>query len=387
MKIVVLLSRVPYPLEKGDKLRAYHQIKYLSKNHDIHLFCLSDIEDTPEAISELSKYCKKIKIFKLSKFKIAFNLFKAFFGALPYQVAYFYDTKAQQEFNEYINATKPDRIFCQLVRTAEYVRSMKSIRKTLDYMDVLSMGIERRVAKTNFLLRPLYKQEYNKLWKYERDIFSDFNQKVIISIQDQQLIQHPQRDQIKVIPNGVELNFFTPKDVTKTYDLVFTGNMNYPPNVDGVKFIAEQILPLLITDFPNIKILIAGSYPALSVLATQSNHIHVSGWVDDIRECYASAKVFVAPMQIGTGLQNKLLEAMAMKLPCITSILANNALGAKENEEILIAKTADEYAKQIKRLLSDEGLSNKIAQGGYDYVHRNYKWETNCKMLEEIITA
>jgi len=137
--------------------------------------------------------------------------------------------------------------------------------------------------------------------------------------------------------------------------------MGYPPNINAAEYLVRKILPVVIKRKPDIKLLIAGANPHLRVSVLKSANVEVSGWVSDMRECYAAAKIFIAPMQIGTGLQNKLLEAMAMQVPCITSALANQALKAAENEEILIADTPAEYANCIIDLLNNPNLAEKIA--------------------------
>ena len=123
------------------------------------------------------------------------------------------------------------------------------------------------------------------------------------------------------------------------------------------------------------------------VLKLKSDKVNVTGWVEDISEYYSRSKIFVAPMQIGTGLQNKLLEAMAMKLPCITSQLANNALGATHNNNILIGNNADEYTKHILTLIENDNLQKEIAQKGYQFVKENYTWEGSTSILEKLITS
>ena len=133
----------------------------------------------------------------------------------------------------------------------------------------------------------------------------------------------------------MDTEFYKPVKRKKEYDLVFTGNMGYPPNVNSVIFLTEKILPVVRKKMPDIKIMFAGASPDPKVKAVNSENIKVTGWVDDIRNYYAKAKIFIAPMQIGTGLQNKLLEAMAMKIPCISSPLANNALEAEDGKEII----------------------------------------------------
>jgi glycosyltransferase involved in cell wall biosynthesis len=120
-------------------------------------------------------------------------------------------------------------------------------------------------------------------------------------------------------------------------------------------------------------------------MVLKSPQVSVSGWVPDMRECYARARVFIAPMQIGTGLQNKILEAMAMKIPCITSPLAFQALQARDGEDILVAQTPKEYAAHIMMLLNNPGKANEIAQNGYDFVHRNFNWETETEKINKLI--
>lgn len=384
MKILIILSRVPYPLEKGDKLRAYNHIRFLSEKNDVHLFALNDSGIHPEALNVLGKYCKSIRIQKLSLFSRVFNLIKIFFSSKPFQIGYFYNCKAKNNLNNYIDEINPDHIFCQLIRVAEYVKNI-NIPKTLDYQDVFSKGVQRRIKHAPFIKKWAFRLEYNRLVKYEKGIFDYFDNKIIISQPDRDLIQHPDKEKIKIIPNGVDSTFFSPIDIEKEYELVFTGNMAYPPNIDSVIYLVKEIMPKLIDKYPNIKLLISGSNPHNSVISLKSNNVVVSGWVEDIRHSYAKAKIFVAPMRIGTGLQNKLLEAMAMKIPCITSKLANNALGAKDNVEILTAETAEGFANQIISLIEDEEKAAKIASNAICFVKNNYNWNTLTTELGALI--
>jgi glycosyltransferase involved in cell wall biosynthesis len=134
-----------------------------------------------------------------------------------------------------------------------------------------------------------------------------------------------------------------------------------------------------------IKVLISGANPSAKVRALASANITVSGWVEDVRENFAQAKMLVAPMFMSIGLQNKLLEAMALKIPCITSTLANNALRAKNGESILIADTPEEYAMRISELLSNEDKARTIGLNGHNFVVENYSWERENQKLEAII--
>lgn len=387
MRIFVLLSRFPYPLEKGDKLRAFHQIKELSKNHEIVLCALSDESVSKENFAILKQYCIEVKVIRLYKIQILFNLFfKLIFSKESLQVSYFYNKSAQKLINNLIEKTKPDHIYCQLIRVAEYVKHSK-IPKTMDYMDAFSRGMERRIEESPFYLKPFLKLETYRLKRYEHFIFNDFNHLTIISNQDKELIVNIKNDSIVVVPNGVDYSTYQHRKAVKEFDLIFTGNMSYPPNVNGAIYLVKEIMPLVWANNPLIKVAIVGANPDSKVLSLKSDNVTVTGWVEDMSVYYAKSKVFIAPMLIGTGLQNKLLEAMAMKLPCITSSLANNALGAEHNKSVLIGESPQDYANHIADLLKNEELYNLISEEGFNFVKENYTWEGSTKILEKLITS
>lgn len=387
MRLLVILSRVPYPLEKGDKLRAYHLIRRLARHNEIHLFCLSDTRTDPQHIEHLQQFCAQIEVVRIRRWSILLKLIAAVFSRLPFQVAYFHHRSAQRKIDKVIEEWRPDHVLCQLVRTTEYVRKYYSIPKTLDYMDTLSKGMERRTENAPFYLRPLLRTETRRLIRYENLMFDQFDHTVIISAQDRDFIYHPQRHRMVVIPNGVDTEHFTPQPHEKTHDLLFTGNMNYPPNIDSVLYLVQRVLPIVRRKRPGTTLLISGVDPSQSVrdLARTDPLITVTGWVRDIRASYAAARIFVAPMQIGTGLQNKLLEAMAMRMPCITSALANNAVGAPPAEAILIGNTPDEYADHILRLLGDDRERDRLAENGHRFVHEHFDWDRAADALEGMI--
>lgn len=384
MKLLVVLPRVPYPLEKGDKLRAYHHLKHLSAHFEIVLCAMSDEEVHPDAIAELEPFCKRIYVFRLTKPVIFLNLIKAIFSGIPFQAGYFNSQRIQRRIDEIIKEEQPDHIFCQLLRVAGYV-SHQPIPKTLDYQDVFSMGIKRRIPRVSWYMRPVFSLEFRRLKRYEHELFELFDNKVIISAPDRELIPHPRRSEIHIIPNGVDHDFFRPIDKPKTYDLVFIGNMGYPPNVNAAEYLTNEILPLVQKEMPSVRLLLAGATPDKRVQDLAGKNVTVTGWVDDIRDCYAQARIFVAPMQIGTGLQNKLLEAMSMRLPSITSPLANSALCAEDGTEILVAEKPVEYAKHILDLLKDSNYAGKIAQAGYDFVIKNYNWKNATDEMARVM--
>jgi len=384
MKLFFLLPRVPYPTEKGDKLRAFNQLKQLSRKHEVILCALNDSVLHEDAVEVLSKYAKSVYILPMSKLSIYFHLVQTLFSDKPLQVGYFYNKNTGRIIRSLIEKHKPDHIICQLIRVAEYVRGIP-IPKTLDYQDVFSKNAERRLDSAPFYMKPFLKMEYRRLLRYENEVFGMFDHRIIISTPDRDLIPHPDREKIVVVRNGVDTAFFFPQAQEKEYDLVFTGNMGSPPNINAAEYLVHKILPLIQHQKPGLKILIAGANPHIRVSVLKSDRVEVSGWVPDMRECYAKAKIFIAPMQIGTGLQNKLLEAMAMQIPCITSPLANQALHAKENEEILIAESPEEYAHHILTLLDNKEKAVGIALAGYHYVLQNFSWEAETEKIDRLI--
>ncbi len=382
----MILPRVPYPLEKGDKLRAFQQIKSLSKHNEIILCALNHNRklDKQKAFGKLQPYCRSINFIDLPWYAIPFNILRAFLKGLPLQVGYFYNAGANRKIKKLFNEYRPDHVYCQLVRTAEFGVHLPA-PKTLDYQDVFSYGVKRRVERSSYWMKPVLKLEYKRLVAYEKKMFLAFDNKTIISYPDRNLMQVSEKDKIAVIPNGVDHTFFKPMEETKQYDLVFTGNMSYPPNVDAAGFLVHNIMPLVWERLPETTVMLAGAKPSAKVKSLEGSKVKVSGWLDDIRDAYSAAKVFIAPMRIGTGLQNKLLEAMAMKIPAITTPLANDALRAAHEKEILIGNSARELADHIVRLLTDDKFANDIAEKGYHFVHKHYSWDEATEKLEEIM--
>ncbi len=386
MRIFVLLSRIPYPLEKGDKLRAFHQIKVLSEKHEIILCALNPLPkvDKQKAFEQLQPYCRSINFIDLPAYGRAVNILRAYFSGFPLQSGYFYSRRADRKIKALIAEYHPDHLFAQLSRTARYLMDVP-VTKTLDYQDAFSYGLKRRADKSGWLMKHVFQMEYRRMEAFEKKIFDLFDQKIIISEQDRDLIPHPKKLAITVIRNGVDMEFFYPLSRKKTQEIVFTGNMKYPPNVDAAQFLAKEIMPLVWKKKPETRLLLAGASPHRKVRNLGNKKVKVSGWMDDIREAYAGSDIFIAPMRMGSGLQNKLLEAMAMKIPCVTTPLANAALKAREKEEILTGSSAKELAKVLLSLLENQKEGQKLSEKAFAFVKQNYRWKEATAPLEKLI--
>ena len=150
--------------------------------------------------------------------------------------------------------------------------------------------------------------------------------------------------------------------------------MSYPPNVESALFLVNRVMPVLISQGRQVKLVIAGANPSPEILNLKNENVEVTGWVDDMREYYSASRISVAPMFISIGLQNKIIQAMSMNVPCIVSSLANNAIGAEHGKNILIADSPEEYARQIAMLLEKPEVAASIAGEGRLFVQNNFDW-------------
>lgn len=385
MKLVVLTSRVPYPLEKGDKLRIFHQIKHLSDSHEICLICLNDNTEEIDT-SVLKQFVSELHIIQLSKWKIPFRMLFAFFHHLPFQVLYFLEQKNKKKIEDIIQQFQPNQIYCQLIRTAEYIKDLLQYDKSIDYMDAFSAAAMRRAETEKGVRKLFWKIEFDRVKKYERGIFDYFKHHAIISHQDRNLLAIPSNKNIDIVPNGVDTAHFRNLNSTKKFDLVFAGNMNYPPNIAAAIFLAKEILPIVSIQFPNVTLLIAGANPSQDVLELANDQITISGWMNDIREAYCESRLFVAPMFIGAGMQNKILEAMSSELPVITTSLAAEAFPEKNLSKLIEANSAFEFAKAIQYYLLNENAQTNDGKSNRLYVEEKYSWNISNKKLDQCLS-
>ena len=385
-KIVFLTSRFPYPLDKGDKLRVFHQLRSLAERDEVHLISLSRWQPEPEHLQAVKQICTSVHNFVLPLPQRLLAVALSPFRQIPLQVAYFYNRRIARSIRQLIADIQPDHIHSHLIRTTEYVKDMGSIPRTLDYMDAFGLGIDKRQQiERNPLKNLLFRYEKAMLYKYETRAFTYADRHCIISRQDQKAIRTTANDSIEIVANGVDLDRFYPRPAEKRYDLVFMGNMAYPPNVVAVSFLVEKILPLVHAQRPETNVLIAGINPTKKVRSLASGRVDVIPHFDDISDSIAMSRIMVTPMQISIGLQNKIIQAMAMKVPCLASTSCNLALGAEPGRQILLADAPEEYCQAILALLSDPDQYREIAEAGYQFVIHQYSWPIQNEKLRALI--
>lgn len=372
-RLLFLTSRFPFPLEKGDKLRAYHFIRQFSRQFDVYLFAINETPPTTEQLAALAPYCKAIETAVITKAQSVSSM--SVRHRMPFQVAYFYTKESQLKLDKFARVTQADVVFCHLIRMAEYVKNLPVKIKAIDYMDAFAKGMERYREKSQWWMKVPAHLEYKRLRSYEHEVFDRFQYHTIISEQDRGHILHPESGIIEVIPNGVDFDYFHPIEAEKKYDILFTGHLSYPPNIASAEYTAKEIFPLLKKSNPAATALIAGAEPVQKVKALEGNGITIRGWMDDIREAFASSRVMVAPMLISIGLQNKILQALIMKIPCVISPMANNALGATHGRDVFVAHTPEEYCRYIEKLLHEPAVYSSMAEQGYRFIRENFSWE------------
>lgn len=381
MNLLIISSRFPYPLEKGDKLRLYYQIRELAKSHNITLVSVSDEKASEQDKDQLQPYVDSQYHFDITTGVRLYNRLWAIVTGLPIQVSQLYDPSIMSAIKKIAKRHHIGHVYCQLPRAAEYARRL-DIPKTIDYMDAFGESMEKRASINTGFKKKLFSTEAKRMRKYESKIFIDFDHHTLISEQDKSYMAISNPNLIHVVPNGIDTDFFSFGLADEaSSDLAFIGNMGYPPNEAAAVYITDHILPLV----RGCTLTISGARPTPIVQQLANDSVTVVGWVDDIRDAYRSSKVFIAPIFSGTGQQNKILEAMAIGLPSVTTTQVNNAIGAKDGREVLIANTPEEFAEAINKLLNDDELYRDIQRNARSFVVDKYSWKEHVAKLSNII--
>ncbi len=348
------------------------------------MFALSDEKVPEEWIKELSPYCSNIQVHFLSKKKMAFRLAAGIFSEKPFQCLYHYEKSAAKKIKEVGTVFSPDKIFFQLLRTTAYASLFDPDNCVIDLMDCFSYNYLLRSKKSILFTGFFYQREYIRTKKYESQLLKRYSRIVIISQRDKFLLPE-NNESVLVVPNGVMLQ--EENKGSKNTDILFTGNLRYLPNIEAAKYLCKQIVPVLIKDSPGLKIMIAGANPHPAVLALQNQHIKVNKDIQDMNALKKSAKLFIAPMFLNTGIQNKILEAMACGIPALTTPQAADAIGAIPGYHLFIALSAQEFSKEAKTILEmPSGQLNQICSNARYLVMNDFNWEKNCFLMEPLFT-
>lgn len=381
MDILVIAPRFPWPLEKGDKLRLYQIIRHLADHGRVHLFALTHHAVPNDHLDQVTPYCASWRLHRIPRTRLLWNLGSGILRGLPASVAWFTDRHALRELERYHEVCKPQVTFGQLARIGEYLCSLPGA-KVIDLMDAFSVISAQRSAASSWPISMFFHLESLLLARYERKMRQCTDRQVLISQRDREAVDPLHEWPVTIVPNGIDLDHFhLDRTGIARNDIVFVGNLGYFPNIEAARFLVKEVMPLVWQKRPGTTVLLAGARPSSSVRSLAGRNVTVKAWLPDIREAYADGLIFAAPVFSGAGLQNKILEAMAMELPVVTTNHVNRAIGAAADQEISIADTASEFAFALLKLIEQEGLRHSLARSGHIFVSSKFSWKENTLQL------
>ncbi len=385
-KVLFLTSRIPYPPIGGDKLKNYWLLKILSKHFDVYLISIAE-EEVPEQFCDWANGIGiSYKIFRKSKKYFYSNAFKGLFNNLPLQVNYYYFKDVQDYIDSIYNDF--DLLFVNLIRTARYIVD-KEKPKILDMADSIGLNYERSKEKTKSIFwKLIYGIESNRLIKYENFCIEKFNKTLFFNKEEEKYFNNSKKT--SWIPHGVNENLLVYNKIDEMWrnSIAFFGKMNYQPNIDAVLWFIENVLPKL---SKNLQFVVVGAYPTdrLRKLENKYQNLKILGYVEDPYIILKSSLSIIAPMQTGGGIQNKILESMALGTINIVSSLAAKPIDAKHGEHFLVCDNPEKMAKLIDDIFKDPKKYNKIRNNSREYIKNNFTWsiyeEKILKIIKEIL--
>ena len=366
--LLFLTQRIPYPPNKGEKIRAFQVLQHLRRSYDVHLGCLIDDPADAEHAETVRAMCKDAYFATLDRRWAKLLCLRGLLTGEALSVTFFADRGLAQWTNRVLDGIKPEAIVISSSNMAPYVldhRHRGEVR-VADLVDVDSEKWRAYAGKGGLAMRWVNRREWRRVAALERRIVRECDWSTVVSPEEARLLATvvPDRaDHIRAISLGVDPDYFDP---TRAYEpmfdralpnFVFTGTMDYPPNVDAVQWFASAILPRIRKTLPQAKFHIVGANPTASVqaLAQTRNGVFVTGRVPDVRPYTAHATACVAPMRIARGMQSKVLEAMAMARPVIVTPEALEGISAEPGMEIVCARGEEAFAAAAVELATQPG--------------------------------
>ena len=398
MNILFISHRIPYPPNKGDKIRSFHILKYLAERHSVYLACLIDAREDLENIGPLSNMTEELyweEINPAAK-KTASLLY---FGShTPLSIPYFYAGRLQKRIDALLDKTRMEAIFCFSSPTAEYVfrsRHYKNdLQKATWCMDLIDMDSEKwhqYALAGSVPMKWIYQREAKTLLAYEKRISREFDSLLLVSKAERDFFKtRVSADNVIALSNGVDQVHFHPGFASSLPkegpSLVFTGAMDYRPNIEAVKWFTYNVLPKVRNKITDVRFYIVGSKPGRDVKSlAREKGVHVIGYVNDVRDYIAMADVCVVPLHIARGLQNKVLEAMAMGRPVVCTSQAFEGIEATPGEHLLTADDAETFCQTILDLLTDNKKASQFGVRARKCIEANYSWPQNLAVLDGLL--
>lgn len=385
LSLLFVTSRFPLPLLSGDRARAFHQLRVLSRHHRVTLVTYADPTAAATAHTRLEDMGVRVVTVPFTRAGAAFRLARGLWSDLPLQAELYNSPQMRDTIRAIVKADHFDLAHVQLARTVPLVDASLGLPRVVDLIDALSLNMQRRAARDHGPLKWAAQIDAARLQRYERQICSDVAATFVVAPADREAIgTYPS---LSIVPNGVDLTAFPlveePRD---RHHLVFTGNLGYFPNVDAVMWFAEEVLPRVWRDEPKARLTIAGARPhkRILALAQRESRVKVVGNVDRMHPWLASARIAVAPMRAGSGQLLKVLEAMATGTPVVTTTRGISGIQATHGEHLLLGDEAEAFAESVVAVIRDDGLAARLSVNGHALVQRLYTWERSVAQLERI---
>lgn len=382
-RILVVCAQSPYPIVDGARLRTYNMAKILQREHDIHLLIVNresgdDIETLAEEFSGVTTFSHNSLRQDLHQYGRAGA---AFLTGNPIRPAYYRFPDVQQWVDEH--AAEFDLCYANYINTVSYIRPYRFV---VDFVDSMSQNYAQLGEIHSIPLSCLYTIESRRLRTYERGVARAAENAFVTTTHDMTAMEI--QNSITVVPNGVRERYL---ERSRSIDsdpgrIVFLGRMDYYPNVDAVRYFADEVFPRVRADIENATFVIVGSSPSEEVRALGAREgITVTGFVDEPAEHLELASVVVAPMRYGTGIQNKVLEAMALGKPVVTTPLGAAGINAEHGTDLLVADDAMALYERTISVLSDPGLAASIGDAAREQIADRHTWDAVApKLLDGI---
>ncbi len=397
MNILYLAHRIPYPPNKGDKIRSFHQLEYLSRSHRIHVACLIDAEEDRAQVAALRPYCASLETAWRGSAGATLRAALALFGSEPLSVAAFHSPDLARRIEQVLQREAIDVAIVFSSQMGQYVPVGAPFPTVVDFIDVDSEKWRVYAERKPWPLSWLYRLEADRLQRYEWELARTHAESVFAAENEADVFRRSAEGiRARGLPNGVDLEYFTrPADPGRAGSsgssggnaLVFVGMMDYFPNIDAVSYFAEEIFPLVLEETPSAVFRIVGRNPGKRVrdLARRKN-VDVVGSVPDVRPYLVDAAVSVAPFRIARGLQNKVLEAMAMEVAVVGTKAAYQGIKAGPEDGIRVADDPAAFARAVTAFLRDPDARREAGRRSRRFAEQHHRWKDHGKALEALLS-
>ena len=393
--LLFLTQRLPYPPIKGEKIRPLQILKYLVQRYDVHLGCFIDEVSDARHVDTICPMCRSIHVAPLKQKVAKLTCLRGFLTGEPLSVSFFRDPTLMSWVRDVVQTIRPSVIFVNSGNMASYVLDLpKRERWICDLADVDSEKWRAYADTTTGPMRLVYRREWRKVGALERRITDGFDVVSFVSEAEASLFARLIPDcaaRIRGVSSGVDHRYFDPASAhaplfdPKLPTYVFTGTMDYPPNVDAVAWFATEILPMIRRTVPAAQFYIVGTCPNATVKRlVQLKGVFVAGRVRDVRPYVAHATAVVAPMRIARGIQNKVLEAMSMGRPVGLTSGALEGIEAVPGEDVILANSVEEIAAACCRLATS-AFGVAIGAAARARIVRDYDWSARLRRFDDLL--